>query len=68
LGISYSQKIQNMKYKISSLIICAALAIGALSAFAIQGQTATCDASNDRKCVITNVGEGTGKLIVETTP
>ncbi|MBX9891255.1 MAG: hypothetical protein K2Y12_02910 [Chitinophagaceae bacterium] len=28
--------------------------------------TTTCDASNESRCVITNVGEGTGKLITTT--
>ena len=57
-----------MRFKIASLITCAVLAVGTLSAFTSVGQKATCDSTTTQRCVIFNVGEGTGQLIVETTP
>lgn len=56
-----------MSNKLKMLTLCAVLAFGASKAFSITQQKATCDASNTNKCVITNVGEGTGALIVEGT-
>ena len=59
-----------MKTKIKTLVVCTVLAVGAFKAFSQDQvlpveQTASCDASNSNKCVIYNVGEGTGKLSVE---
>ena len=66
-----SLQLYTMNAKLKQLMLCAVLAISVYGAFAQTeqeeiggGQTATCDASNTNKCVITNVGEGTGKLIV----
>lgn len=58
-----------MKSKAFKLLICAALTVMVYSAFATEDTktTKSCDASNSNKCVITNVGEGTGKLVVETS-
>lgn len=56
-----------MTNKVKILFLAVVLSVGALVSFtkaAAPGQTAKCDASNPNKCVIYNVGEGTGALVV----
>lgn len=56
-----------MKSKLSILAISAVLICVSFFSFGseAEGQTAKCDASTTSRCVIYNVGEGTGQLIVE---
>ncbi len=51
-------------------MLCAVLAISVYGAFAQEevevpgdGGAKMCDASNQNKCIITGVGEGTGRLV-----
>lgn len=57
-----------MTNKVKILFLAVVLTTGALLSFtkaAPPAETRKCDASNPNKCVIYNVGEGTGALVYE---